>query len=787
MVQPLPQGACAQLQQQLRTLATQLEQDQAMLARLINSHAPQAQIAEWQHVVSLKAEEIDVARRTYETQCVGPHPSLPMQVTGWSLYCNHSIQPLQSGERAAGVRWAGHVNAIAAVGAGDILVGADSGGVWHLSAPQNAPTTVQATPLSDDWDSPDVRCLTVGPDGPGHMYAGCRANVGLLPVVYEAPPATPNVWQPIYSASNENFTVFGIGIATGRRIVIATTSGVFWAAIPDVHSVGASRAYQWQTAVWPSGAVACTGLVIANGLPVVSAAAGGTIWHGTWDTTGRLVMTQGFAGVADAGRSSLAVMAGNQQVLWCVIASSSQGTINTVARSTTAGQSWQMVAGTVSAGSGSTSLPGAAGGQGEYNNCIAASPVDQGTALIGWQSGVFVTNDGGQHYTHWTDQHIHADVHALYFDPRDRSGRTLFIGSDGGVVQTSDSGATFTSNWDQSLADLQFESLPTHDFFGTMSADPTSPGRVAAGLQDNGVVWSDGGDWNMIGGGDGGAAMFVASGALVSSSHEGAANLFMPGALDGQSGRIPPRVDAAGTVHTDGLPNNPIMEAVRLPAASGRRMFAVGGNGAPAEPNVVYGLRYSQPTGADAQWEYVATLPTGIALWSLAAANEATVYAGTQPAHVYAIDVATKRVTELTGLPTVTAGTPDPQASITRLVITASGGLLAAYNTGVTGQILAWDRSSGAWSQLSGGATGLAFQPIFGLDVDDWGAIYAATDDRLYVAPGVGHAWRDVSSGLPKRAHLGTLRFVSDGHGAHALYLATFGRSLWRANWQAAP
>jgi hypothetical protein len=33
---------------------------------------------------------------------------------------------------------------------------------------------VQATPLSDDWDNPEVLCIVAGPDGPHHFFAGCR-------------------------------------------------------------------------------------------------------------------------------------------------------------------------------------------------------------------------------------------------------------------------------------------------------------------------------------------------------------------------------------------------------------------------------------------------------------------------------------------------------------------------------------------------------------------------------------------------------------------------------------
>jgi hypothetical protein len=43
-----------------------------------------------------------------------------------------------------------------------------------------------------------------------------------------------------------------------------------------------------------------------------------------------------------------------------------------------------------------------------------------------------------------------------------------------------------------------------------------------------------------------------------------------------------------------------------------------------------------------------------------------------------------------------------------------------------------------------------------------------------------------MSGGLPTRAHLGEVRFARYPNGGIALYLATWGRSVWEATWQAA-
>ncbi len=54
---------------------------------------------------------------------------------------------------------AGHVTALVPLGAGDLLVGSHSGGVWHLRPDPSDTTRWDALPLSDDWDNPDISAL----------------------------------------------------------------------------------------------------------------------------------------------------------------------------------------------------------------------------------------------------------------------------------------------------------------------------------------------------------------------------------------------------------------------------------------------------------------------------------------------------------------------------------------------------------------------------------------------------------------------------------------------------
>ncbi len=741
-------------------------------------------------------------------------PSVPPAVIGWTPYNTRGIAPSADPGGTGSVHIGGHVNAVIALGARDVLVGTDTGGVWHL-APTPGVDNVRAYPLSDDWDNPDVLCLTAGPDGDGHAYAGCRSLSESLPlvytgmpVVYEAAPNSPGSWAPILDSVGFG-SVYGIGIADGRRIVAATTSGVWWSAIPLPGTPLNSRAYSWQAAQWPggmTGTVGCTSVVIANGRPVVSAGAGATIWTGAWDSRGALVMTQAYRGLAGAGRSSLAICTGQPTRLWCVAAGGG-GPIAGVFSSADAGASWTQVDGSVVGGNEGepdpTTLAASGGSQGSYNNCIAVNPVDARILMIGWQNGILVSTDAGVTYRRWSGNivNLHKDLHALYFDPRDPTGNTLFIGSDGGLASSTDLGRTFSSSWNRSLADLQFASVPCHNGYGGMSVSPVQAGRLVAGLQDNGIVWGSGsGPWRTIGYGDGAVAIVLSDDNVLSVAQGGGAELYLSTSTGYSDPRLPRYPKPDGTLATvidgsgndtgnpAGLPDS-ITEAVAHPGHAGPPVMALGGNG--PDQTTVFGLRYNNPDGSDSIWARLASLPADVAFWSAGAADDAALYVGTTPPHVFRLDLSERgwTPTDLAAMPTLVAGQPDVSGTVTRIVVLPDGSLLVAYNespyTGgcTLGQVLHFDPVAGTWTRLSGPGTGLDNVPIFGLEADPWGVLYASTDDKIYVANGVGQPWHDMSVGLPRRAHLGHLRFARYDNGGIALFAGTWGRSAWKATW----
>src|SRR5215831_19981794 len=82
---------------------------------------------------------------------------------------------------------AGRVIDMLSLGGGRILVASETGGVWHIDG------AFSATPLSDDWDWPDMECLAFGPRGGNHVFAGCHGGL------YETNPSATDPFHAWHS------------------------------------------------------------------------------------------------------------------------------------------------------------------------------------------------------------------------------------------------------------------------------------------------------------------------------------------------------------------------------------------------------------------------------------------------------------------------------------------------------------------------------------------------------------------------------------------------------------
>lgn len=155
-----------------------------------------------------------------------------------------------------------------------------------------------------------------------------------------------------------------------------------------------------------------------------------------------------------------------------------------------------------------------AGGQGWYDIAMGVSPTNKDEIICGgvntWKS-----LDGGATWdlnTHWYGggaPYVHADLHAVEY----KSGTTCYLGTDGGISVSTNSGTSWTTiNGTMNIAQSY-----------RIGQSATTANYVISGHQDNGTNLLNGSTWTEVYGGDG-ADCFVdwsSNATLVASYVEG--------------------------------------------------------------------------------------------------------------------------------------------------------------------------------------------------------------------------------------------------------------------------
>jgi len=703
--------------------------------------------------------------------------------------------------------FAGHVNAVLPVtdgsNRGALIVGANSGGVWIVRT-ATSDTPASAEPVSDAWESgPNVLSLVQGPLGPDHFYAGASGWVWETNPLHDA---SIRVWRPVSAKSFDDVFAMGIVRGTPNRIVAVTGVGVLWAEIPRI----AGNVYNWQPVTkltdggnFPVGRY--SGLAISSSRVVVAAFGMDDplnrisfhgVFHGDW-SSGELTMTRAempppgptdFTTVEQSMfRTSLAVCTSDPNVLYAVSSTDDiqvstsdpkrKKILGPVLRSGDGGRSWTLLSPTTNGGT----LSQAAGWQGDYNNCIAVAPNDSSTVVIGWQTGTFVSRDGGGTFRKLSNPNLHSDVHGLTFDPTDPSGQTLYIASDGGVAVTRDGGTSFDSSANRVLANLELYSTYPREFYGTLS---TQGELIATGTQDNSnVVYqrTPAGDltpWApMDGGCDGGAVTFIATGQVLADLVcSGSGTNLWARALHGRSLYD---IDAGAQVAVRGREGttallSPTLEAVTTPAfknGDGELMYAVA---SPSGTLDVYGV-FAKSDGSDLHAELIGSAPAGPkpdSVSALGSFDGTSVLIGTDSGR--ALQVTASRNGPVNAM-AVTVAPNVPAGHMTRILTLSSSLAFANYNRNGFGSIVRFAGQS--WVRADNGLSGKACYALAGKDPS---MIFTGTDDGVFLSRDQGQSWAAASAGLPRNPSCSDMRIGTTPSG-DVIYLSTFGRSLWVA------
>ena len=138
------------------------------------------------------------------------------------------------------------------------------------------------------------------------------------------------------------------------------------------------------------------------------------------------------------------------------------------------------------------------GGQCFYDIAIAVDPTNVNTVYLGGDPSLVAakSTNGGTSFTD-SKSGVHVDTHALTVSESDPT--QVWLGTDGGVYKSTNSGTTWTNQNTAQFSATQFMSIDVH---------PTDPNFSLGGTQDNGTNWyQPAGTWFRADFGDGGYAV----------------------------------------------------------------------------------------------------------------------------------------------------------------------------------------------------------------------------------------------------------------------------------------
>ncbi|NRA11550.1 MAG: PKD domain-containing protein, partial [Crocinitomicaceae bacterium] len=198
--------------------------------------------------------------------------------------------------------------------------------------------------------------------------------------------------------------------------------------------------------------------------------------------------------ITGVGRLSIAVTASDTDYVYLLASNSNDASFLGLYRSTDSGNSFSLRTNTPNV-FGYNTNGGDSGGQSWYDMALAVSPTNKNEVYTGGVN-VWKSTNGGSTLNclskwNWPTgsyEYVHADIHTIDF-----YGNTLFVGSDGGIFKSTDSG----NNFSDITAGIQ------HSQFYRMGGSATDAGTIIVGAQDNGCTLLKSGTWTHVTGGDG--------------------------------------------------------------------------------------------------------------------------------------------------------------------------------------------------------------------------------------------------------------------------------------------
>src|SRR5262245_49702210 len=366
-----------------------------------------------------------------------------------------------------------------------IYLATAGGGVWKR-------TGTTWTPITESIGTLSIGSLAMDPANHSVLYLGLGdpfdgTGIGFLKstdagATWSAPlflGVSTIIPQVMVDPNNSSIIL----VATNAGLFRSTNSGASYSSVP-IATGHVVAPYVWSIA---STGVGSFVLSLEGDNAATTGTTDGQVWtsadHGaTWT---RAVGPTNTSGV---GRITVASAPSSPTTVYAMAAIPNNFTTTDLVdfyKSTNGGMTWTAIGVTnkryTNQNPESSRVGTILNGQGWYNQLVLVSPTDPNTVYWGGALLLAKTTDGGTTYSeqsNWLAQfglpYVHADFHAGTID----AAGNLFIGTDGGIFESTDAGATFTDTLNQNVV--------THLLY-SVGSSLNATDVVLGGMQDDGT------------------------------------------------------------------------------------------------------------------------------------------------------------------------------------------------------------------------------------------------------------------------------------------------------------
>ncbi|HWY13163.1 MAG TPA: PKD domain-containing protein, partial [Bacteroidia bacterium] len=617
-------------------------------------------------------------------------------------------------------------------GTNTIYVGTAAGGLWVSSN-----GGVSWTTNTDQLASLGINDIAIDPINPLNMYiatgdndAGDTHSTGVLKSIDGGLTWNPTglVWA---TSLQRRIGRLLINPLNPNKIIAATSAGMY-RTFNGGATWSLTLAGGFKDAEYKPGDT--TTVYCGGGSNFYRSTNGGTSYTGV-----------SFSTLPSIDRSAIAVTPANPNCVYVLASNGTDESFGGLYRSTNSATSFSAMSSSPNVFGWNTTGTDA-GGQGWYDLAIGASPTNSNEITVGGVNSWRSTNGGVTWAlnTHWYGgggvPYVHADLHDVQYT----NGTTCYLGTDGGIAVTTNSGATFAVINGAMNISQQYR-------IGNSASSPTI---LIAGHQDNGTNLLMGTNWTEVNGGDG-MDCFVdwsSNSTLVSSIYYG--DFY----LSTNSGTSWSNIVTGLT-------------------GTGAWVAPITQNPSPGDPNIFYcGMQdVFKSTNKGASWTMLAPLGSAgdVLHIEVAISNTNIIYAS-RAASIYQTTNGGTSWNSITGtLPVGTSQITDitiDNLNANNVYVTLSG-----YSAG--NKVFYSTNGGVTWTNYSAGLPNIPANCIVYKN-NSSGAVYVGTDVGVYYRELSMGSWIPYMSGLPNVV-VNDLKIY---YPAGKLRAGTYGRGTWETD-----